>query len=45
VSNPWGSGVEDIFGEFSPIVRPQEMMTTPGNFSIYEKAGMEAVCL
>ena len=45
VSNPWNSGVEDIFGEYSPIVRPQEMMTTPGNFSIYKKAGVEAVCL
>ena len=36
VSNPWGSGVKDLFARYSPIVRPQEMMTTPGNFSIYK---------
>ncbi len=45
VSNPWKSGVEDLFGEYGPIVRPQEMMTTPGNFSIYKNAGVKAVCL
>ncbi|MGD9211536.1 MAG: hypothetical protein PVI90_12195, partial [Desulfobacteraceae bacterium] len=45
ISNPWQSGVEDLFGKFSPIVRPQEMMTTPGNFSIYKKYGVKAVSL
>lgn len=45
VSNPWGSGVKDLFGNYSPIVRPQEMMTTPGNFSIYKAQGIEAVSL
>ncbi len=45
VSNQWGSGVEDLFGRYSPIVRPQEMMTTPGNFSIYTSLGIEAVSL
>ncbi len=45
VSNPWNSGVEDIFGQYAPIVRPQEMMTTPGDFSIYKGAGIKAVCL
>lgn len=45
VSNPWGSGVQDLFGQYSPIVRPQEMMTTPGNFSIYKDQGIEAVSL
>jgi hypothetical protein len=45
VSNPWNSGVRDLFGSFSPIVRPQEMMTTPGNFSIYRQLGFQAVAL
>jgi hypothetical protein len=45
VSNPWGSGVRDLFGRYSPIVRPQEMMTTPGNFSIYKAQGIQAVSL
>nr|WP_320192522.1 hypothetical protein [uncultured Desulfobacter sp.] len=45
ISNPWGSGVKDLFGSYSPIVRPQEMMTTPGNFKIYKQAGIKAVSL
>jgi hypothetical protein len=45
ISNPWQSGVQDIFGTYSPIVRPQEMMTTPGNFSIYKHVGIRAVAL
>lgn len=45
VSNPWKSGVKDIFGVYSPIVRPQEMMTTPGVFSVYKDHGVEAMCL
>jgi hypothetical protein len=45
VSNPWGSGVRDIFNTYSPIVRPQEMMTTPGNFQLYRELGIKAVSL
>ena len=45
VSNPWQSGVKDLFGTYTPIVRPQEMMTTPGNFSLYQKQGIRAVAL
>jgi hypothetical protein len=45
ISNPWHSGVLDLFGTYSPIVRPQEMMTTPGNFSIYRRLGIQAVTL
>jgi hypothetical protein len=45
VSNPWHSGVKDVFGTYSPIVRPQEMMTTPGDFSIYKRLGIQAVAL
>ena len=45
ITNPWQSGVKDIFGKFTPVVRPQEMMTTPGNFSVYKKHGIQAVSL
>ncbi|MCG6894550.1 MAG: hypothetical protein LJE65_13175, partial [Desulfobacteraceae bacterium] len=45
VSNQQGSGVLDLFGSFSPIVRPQEMMTSPGNFDLYRSMGIPAVCL
>jgi hypothetical protein len=45
ISNPWQSGVLDLFGKYSPIVRPQEMMTTPGSFSIYKKHGVQAMSL
>ncbi len=45
ITNKAQSGVKDIFGEFSPIVRPQEMMTTPGNFNLYKKLGIKAVVL
>jgi hypothetical protein len=45
VTNPWQSGVRDLFGTYSPIVRPQEMMTTPGNFALYRKQGIQAVAL
>jgi hypothetical protein len=45
VSNPWGSGVRDLFEKYSPIVRPQEMMTTPGNFKLYHELGIQAVSL
>ncbi|MBU0995285.1 MAG: hypothetical protein KJ737_22545 [Proteobacteria bacterium] len=45
ISNPWQSGVRDVFGKFSPIVRPQEMMTTPGSFAVYKAHGIQAVSL
>jgi hypothetical protein len=45
ITNPWQSGVKDIFGSYTPIVRPQEMMTTPGALSIYKKFGIQAVSL
>jgi hypothetical protein len=45
VTNPWHSGIQDVFGSYDPIVRPQEMMTTPGDFSIYKRLGIRAVAL
>ncbi len=45
VSNPHGSGLQDLFGGCERIIRPQEVMFTPSNVSLYRKAGVRAVCL
>jgi len=45
LSNDDGSGVADIFGSFSPMVRPQEMMYTPSHLSLYPRHGIEAISL
>lgn len=45
IRNPEQSGVEQIFGSYSPIIRPQEMMTSPGNFQIYKDLGLEYILL
>jgi glycosyl hydrolase family 57 len=45
VSNSHGSGVKDLFGDWSPFVRPQEMMVTPGNYDLYKKMGIKGICL
>ncbi len=45
IRNAKQSGIHDIFGNWSPIVRPQEMMTTAGNFSLYQKHGIDAISL
>ncbi len=45
VSNLRRSGVKDVFGTWSSIVRPQEMMTTAGNFYLYRKHGIDAISL
>jgi hypothetical protein len=45
ISNEKGSGVRDLFGRVTPVVRPQEMMTTPGNFKRYRELGIDYVSL
>lgn len=45
VSNPHGSGLCDLFGECQKIVRPQEVMFTPSQVSVYNKLGVRALCL
>ncbi len=45
VTNPQGSGLEDIFGTCEKIVRPQEVMFTPSQVTTYNKLGVRAVCL
>lgn len=45
VTNEQGSGLEDIFGEYEKIVRPQEVMFTPSQVKLYNKTGVKALCL
>lgn len=45
VTNPYGSGLEDLFGGCEMVIRPQEVMFTPSDVSLYNKAGVKAVCL
>ncbi len=45
VTNPQGSGLLDIFGKYEKIVRPQEVMFTPSQVSLYNKLGVKALCL
>ena len=45
VTNSYGSGLEDIFGTCEKIVRPQEVMFTPSQVSLYNKLGVKALCL
>lgn len=45
VSNENGSGLRDIFGECEMIVRPQEVMFTPSQVTLYNKLGVKALCL
>lgn len=45
VTNPDGSGLNDIFGTCEMIVRPQEVMFTPSQVSLYNKLGVNALCL
>ena len=45
VTNEAGSGLKDLFGECAMLVRPQEVMFTPSQVSVYNKLGVEALCL
>ena len=45
VTNPQKSGLEDIFGTYEKIVRPQEVMFTPSQVHTYNKLGVKALCL
>ncbi len=45
VSNPWRSGVEDLFGRYTPWVRPQEGTFTPGLIPFLWSEGIEGVVL
>ncbi|MFO8055741.1 MAG: fibronectin type III domain-containing protein [bacterium] len=43
VSNPWGSGAKDLFGDYVPFTRPQEGMGTTGQVPVLLDEGMEGL--
>ena len=45
ITNDKGSGLQDLFGKWGHYVRPQEMMTTPGDFRLYKELGIDGVVL
>ena len=45
ITNDAGSGLRDIFGQFAPMVRPQEMMYTPMHLKLYPRHGIEYISL
>ncbi len=45
ITNPARSGLQDVFGGYAPLVRPQEMIFTPGNAALYTQMGIEGLCL
>jgi len=45
IHNREKSGVADLFKTWSPYIRPQEMMITPGNYRLYKDLGMKGVVL
>ena len=45
VANEQKSGLNDIFGTCEMLVRPQEVMFTPSQVSLYNKLGVKALCL
>jgi hypothetical protein len=45
ITNAKKSGVKDIFGMYSPYVRPQEMMVSAGNFNLYKELRIKGAVL
>lgn len=45
VTNEQKSGLADLFSSYEMIVRPQEVMFTPSQVSVYNRLGVKALCL
>ncbi|HOC91458.1 MAG TPA: hypothetical protein PKH33_03720 [bacterium] len=45
ISNSAGSGLADLFGAYSPVVRTQETMFTHGGVELYLEQGVKAIAL
>jgi len=45
ISNKQGSGIKDLFGDYTPAVRTQETMFTHGNIELYVEQGVDAIAL
>ena len=45
ISNPYGSGLKQLFGKVAPIYRPQEGMYTTGQNKIFLEEGVQGMIL
>lgn len=45
LTNAAGSGLRDVFATVRPIVRPQEMLTTPLHLALYPRHGIDTISL
>ncbi len=45
ITNPRGSGVKDLFGDYAPLLRPQEGMYATGQIPILKEEGIEGLIL
>lgn len=45
ISNSGGSGVKDVFGTYTPVIRTQETTFTQGNIELLLEQGVEAIAL
>ena len=45
ISNPAGSGVRDLFGSYTPLLRPNEGMLTTGSLPLLRAAGVQGLIL
>jgi len=45
ISNGAGSGIRDLFGDYSPVIRTQETMFTQGSIELLLEQGVDAICL
>jgi len=45
LENPFGSGLRQVFGQVTPLFRPQEGFFTPGQIELLERCGIQGVIL
>lgn len=45
IENPFGTGLKQIFGKVTPIIRPQEAMSTPGIIPALKSVGINGIIL
>ncbi len=45
ISNDAGSGIKDLFGNYSPVIRTQETMFTQGGIELMKEFGIDAIAL
>lgn len=45
ISNTEGSGLDDLFGKYEGVVRPQECMYTPSHLKYYKQHGINTISI